>query len=168
MKTVTIGKDAKGQSVTMEFMLIPAGTFVMGTPEPVEPVSPVDDRWVGRSIFSAGSAMGISLIVLMFFRAVRAKRWPQFSLWAASSALGLLLVTPCWAGLSDQGDAHMVPACPALNHDARAGAPPEIDDRAPQIIVVRELATIDRDESVTRPKADLLRAASRCPSVPAP
>jgi formylglycine-generating enzyme required for sulfatase activity len=79
-KTITVGKDPSGKPVTMDFMLIPAGTFVMGTPEPVPPVEPPDDAWIGWTIFSVGLALGVSLLVLMVSRAIRLRRWPQFPL----------------------------------------------------------------------------------------
>ena len=48
-KSITLGKDAKGQPVTMDLMLIPAGKFLMGMPKPVSrtdrpsPVGPRQD-----------------------------------------------------------------------------------------------------------------------------
>lgn len=79
-KTITLGTNAKGQPVTMDLMLIPAGTFVMGTPEPVAPEKPPRDAWIGWTLFSGGLALGVSLLVLMLFRAIRLRRWPQFPL----------------------------------------------------------------------------------------
>jgi formylglycine-generating enzyme required for sulfatase activity len=85
-KTITIGKDPSGKPVTMDFMLIPAGTFVMGMPEPVAPAEPTDDVWIGWLVFSGGLAAVVSMLALVFYRANRDRRRLQFSL------RGLLLV----------------------------------------------------------------------------
>ncbi|HEY3321226.1 MAG TPA: hypothetical protein VGP72_12220 [Planctomycetota bacterium] len=71
-----------GGGVTLETVLIPAGKFVMGTPEP----PPVDEAnfqrkiLVGQSFFALGAAVVLLLLVAAVFRAVRERRRPQVSL----------------------------------------------------------------------------------------
>ena len=66
-----------GNGVKMEMVLIPAGKFVMGTPEPVEPAEgPV----VGRTILLFGGGLVAALLLILIVRALRRRRWPQFSL----------------------------------------------------------------------------------------
>jgi len=71
-----------GGGVTMEFVLIPAGKFVMGTPEP----KPVDEvRFMAQiqmAVIVAGLSVGVLLVmlVLMLGRSIREKHRPQVSL----------------------------------------------------------------------------------------
>jgi formylglycine-generating enzyme required for sulfatase activity len=99
MKTILVGKDANGKPVTMDFMLIPAGTFVMGTPEPVLAVREPSLRvhfWGGWLIFAAvGLIVGLGMFALMVDRGLRRSGWPQFKLrelLLASFALSLLIL----------------------------------------------------------------------------
>ena len=79
-KTITIGKDAKGKPVTMDFLLIPAGKFVMGTAKPELLIRPRDNRFEGKMIIFAGLTFVISLVIFFTYRAIREKRRAQFSL----------------------------------------------------------------------------------------
>ena len=54
----------------------------------------------------------------------------------------------------------MVPVGAPLNHDDRPQAAPQLDDRAPQIVVPAEQAAVDGDQPVARPKADALGPAA--------
>ena len=75
-KTITVGKDKNGQTVTMDFMLIPAGTFVMGTGQ----MPSVRDLWIGIAAGAPGAILLLVLLGVPVVRAVRSRRPPQFSL----------------------------------------------------------------------------------------
>ena len=82
-KTITIGTNTSGKPVTVDFMLIPAGTFVIGTPDPKPPILPTmppDDSWIGGVLMSIGMGVILPQLVLMIFRSIRENRWPRFSL----------------------------------------------------------------------------------------
>ncbi|HEY3323513.1 MAG TPA: formylglycine-generating enzyme family protein [Planctomycetota bacterium] len=78
-----------GDGVTLDLVLIPAGKFIMGTPEP----KPVDEVAFQKRIQTGQRVLGIgagSLLVLiggMVVRAIRQRRRPQYSL-----ALFLLMI----------------------------------------------------------------------------
>ena len=84
-----------GNGVKLELVLIPAGKFIMGTPEPM----PVDEDGfykkivIGRALLAA--SVGTLLVMLAFvcFRAIRQKRRPQLS-------LGRLLMLTAVAGVA--------------------------------------------------------------------
>ncbi|MCY3018478.1 MAG: hypothetical protein NTW87_05540, partial [Planctomycetota bacterium] len=71
-----------GNGVNLELVLIPAGKFIMGTPEP----TPVDEDGfrkniiVGQVAFAAGLGVLLVLIAVVIIRAVRHRRRPQYSL----------------------------------------------------------------------------------------
>jgi formylglycine-generating enzyme required for sulfatase activity len=71
-----------GNGVTMDFVLIPAGTFIMGTPEPV----PVDEAafrtkiLVGQAALAVGVGILLVLIATVIIRAIREHHRPQYSL----------------------------------------------------------------------------------------
>jgi formylglycine-generating enzyme required for sulfatase activity len=71
-----------GNGVTMDFVLIPAGSFIMGTPEPV----PVDEAafkqkiLVGQAAFAVGVGILLVLIATVIIRAIREHHRPQYSL----------------------------------------------------------------------------------------
>jgi formylglycine-generating enzyme required for sulfatase activity len=71
-----------GNGVNLELVLIPAGKFVMGTPEPV----PVDEDGFRNSIITGeatfAAAIGVLLVLIgtIIIRAVRERHRPQYSL----------------------------------------------------------------------------------------
>jgi formylglycine-generating enzyme required for sulfatase activity len=86
-----------GNGVKLELVLIPAGKFVMGTPElpPVEQEHFTKQIWIGR--MTLATSVGVVLVMLAFVivRAVREKHRPQVSLagllvLAITSGAGLL------------------------------------------------------------------------------
>ena len=82
-----------GGGVKMELVLIPAGKFIMGTPEP----APVDEEGfhkkivTGQALLAASAAALLVMLTVVVVRAVRNKRRPQLS-------LGLLLLVTIAAG----------------------------------------------------------------------
>jgi formylglycine-generating enzyme required for sulfatase activity len=79
-----------GNGVKMELVLIPAGKFIMGTPEP----PPVDEEGFRKNIVTRQAllaAFGLALLVMLIvvtLRAIRKRRWPQWSLrWMALMTL---------------------------------------------------------------------------------
>jgi formylglycine-generating enzyme required for sulfatase activity len=62
-----------GDGVKLELVLIPAGTFMMGTEEPESP-------WIGGTILLAFGLVALILLAVLVIRAIRHRRWPQFSL----------------------------------------------------------------------------------------
>jgi len=71
-----------GNGVNLDLVLIPAGKFIMGTPEP----KPVDEEGyhkkivVGRTAFAAAVGVLLVLIATIIIRAIRKRRRPQYSL----------------------------------------------------------------------------------------
>jgi formylglycine-generating enzyme required for sulfatase activity len=71
-----------GNGVRLELVLIPAGKFVMGTPEPV----PVDEAAFRKKILIGQAALAVGVGVLMvlvatvIIRAIRERHRPQYSL----------------------------------------------------------------------------------------
>jgi len=62
-----------GNGVNLEVVLIPAGKFVMGTPEPESP-------WIGGTIAGIAGLIVLILVARLLWRAFRQRRRPQFSL----------------------------------------------------------------------------------------
>ncbi|MCY3022169.1 MAG: SUMF1/EgtB/PvdO family nonheme iron enzyme [Planctomycetota bacterium] len=71
-----------GNGVNLEFVLIPAGKFIMGTPKP----KPVDEDGfrkkiiAGRAIFALGVGVLLVFIATVIIRAIRQRHRPQYSL----------------------------------------------------------------------------------------
>ena len=82
-----------GNGVKLELVLIPAGKFIMGTPEP----TPVDEEGfkqkivTGQVLLAASAVALLVMLTVVIIRAVRNKRRPQLS-------LGLLLLVTVAAG----------------------------------------------------------------------
>jgi len=66
-----------GNGVKLELVLIPAGRFIMGTPEPKEPIETVA---VGQGILYLGIACMLGLVLVVLFHAIRKRLRPKFSL----------------------------------------------------------------------------------------
>jgi len=62
-----------GNGVKLEMVLVPAGNFIMGTPEP-------ESQLIGLSIMALGGLVALILIAIPIVRAIRQRRRPQFSL----------------------------------------------------------------------------------------
>ena len=83
-----------GNNVKLDLVLIPAGKFMMGTPEP----TPVDEDGFRRKIITGQALLALSggvllvILAVVIIRAVRKKRRPQLSLRL------LLLVTAAAGG----------------------------------------------------------------------
>jgi len=82
-----------GSNVKLELVLIPAGKFIMGTPEPV----PVDEAGfkrkiiTGQALLAASAGALLVMLAVVIVRAIRRKRRPQLS-------LGLLVLVTVTAG----------------------------------------------------------------------
>src|SRR5471030_2866942 len=66
-----------GNGVKLELVLIPAGKFIMGTPEPKEPTESVA---IGQGILYFSAACVLGLLAVVLFRALRKRQRPKFSL----------------------------------------------------------------------------------------
>ena len=66
-----------GNGVKLELVLIPAGQFIMGTPEPETPTETVA---VGQAILGLGGTMALGLLFVILFQAIRKRQRPNFSL----------------------------------------------------------------------------------------
>jgi len=90
-----------GHGVAMEMVLVPAGSFIMGTPEP----KPVDEihyafqKWLGLLALTLSTGVLVVLLGSVVMLAVRRKRRPQMS-------LARLLVLGFVAGVGLLGGLH--------------------------------------------------------------
>jgi len=66
-----------GNGVNLELVLVPAGKFIMSTPEPVEPQ---EDVFTGQMILVLAGAAAIGLVGIIVIRSIHKRRRPQFSL----------------------------------------------------------------------------------------
>lgn len=66
-----------GNGVKLEMVLIPAGQFIMGTPEPVTPNKSV---MLGQPIVVLGGALALILVAVVIVQSVRKRQRPKFSL----------------------------------------------------------------------------------------
>ncbi|HEY3321245.1 MAG TPA: formylglycine-generating enzyme family protein [Planctomycetota bacterium] len=85
-----------GNGVTLDLVLIPAGKFIMGTPEPNPVDEPAFQKQIrtGQIVFGIGAAILLLLIAAMLVRALRQRRRPQYSL-----ALFLVMIVSAGVGL---------------------------------------------------------------------
>lgn len=71
-----------GSGVTMEFVLIPAGKFMMGTPKPFR----VDEehfqiqKWTGQTGVAVSAGVLLAMLAFVIIRAIRDRHRPQLSL----------------------------------------------------------------------------------------
>ena len=83
-----------GNGVNMELVLIPAGKFIMGTPEP----TPVDEEGclkkivIGQALLATSTVALLVMLALITIQAIRKRQRPKYSL------LWLLLVTAMAGG----------------------------------------------------------------------
>src|SRR5476651_188792 len=66
-----------GNGVKLELVLIPAGKFMMGTPEPEEPKETIV---VGQTIVALGGAAALGLMMVIVVRVIKMRQRPKFSL----------------------------------------------------------------------------------------
>ena len=66
-----------GNNVRLELVLIPAGQFMMGTPEPREPA---ETAIVGQAILYSGTGVALAFVLLVLIRAIAKRQRPKFSL----------------------------------------------------------------------------------------
>jgi len=90
-----------GNGVNLELVLIPAGKFVMGTPE----TKPMDEDGfrkkiiVGQAVCVVGVGVLLVLVAVVLIRAVRQRRRPQYS-------LAMFMVMIVAAGVAVLGGTH--------------------------------------------------------------
>jgi len=71
-----------GNGVKMELVLIPAGKFVMGTPEP----APVDEEGfrkkivTGQALLAASAVALVAILTVVIVQAIRKRQRPRYSL----------------------------------------------------------------------------------------
>jgi formylglycine-generating enzyme required for sulfatase activity len=90
-----------GNGINLDLVLIPAGKFIMGTPEPV-PVDEVGFRnkiTVGKAVFAVGVGVLLVLIGTIIIRAIRQRHRPQYS-------LARLMAMTVVAGVAVMGGMH--------------------------------------------------------------
>ena len=107
-----------GDGVTMDFVLIPAGKFVMGVPEP-EPVDEESYRskiLAGQAVLAFGGVTFFFFLAVILVRILRKRQRPQYSLFWF---LGMAVL----AGTGLLGGLHW-------NHSAQAFAKARADYRA--------------------------------------
>jgi len=71
-----------GNGIKMEMVLIPAGKFVMGVPEPerVDEEGFITRIWIGQFAVAASISVLLVMVAVIILRAIRKKQRPQYSL----------------------------------------------------------------------------------------
>jgi formylglycine-generating enzyme required for sulfatase activity len=90
-----------GNGVQLELVLIPAGWFVMGTPEPerVDELPFQEQIGIGQVALAVGASVMLAMLAFVMIRAVREKHRPQVS-------LARLLILALIAGIGLLGGLH--------------------------------------------------------------
>ncbi|HLX60204.1 MAG TPA: formylglycine-generating enzyme family protein [Planctomycetota bacterium] len=67
-----------GNNVTLDLVLIPAGQFIMGTPEPTEPSVTVGGAW---TLCAGGGVLSLVLLLSLIVKSIRKRKFAFSLLW---------------------------------------------------------------------------------------